>query len=64
MSVMFRDETVPEEIAWKNMVLILKGKRGYRCIRILEVLWKVCSVVINCRLKRSAVLHDELHGFR
>ena len=25
---------------------------------------KVCSVVVNCRLKRSVVLHNVLHGFR
>ena len=25
---------------------------------------KVCSVVVNCRLKRSVVIHDALHGFR
>ena len=28
------------------------------------MLWKVCSVVVNFRLKRSVVLHDTLHGFR
>ena len=41
MQVMFRDGVVLEEIAWSNMVLILKGRRGYRGIGIVEVLWKV-----------------------
>ena len=27
------------------------------------MLWKVCSVVVNCWLKRSVVLHKTLHGF-
>ena len=64
VQVMFRYGTVPEEIAWVKMVLVLKGKREYRGLRIVEVLWKVCSVVVNCRLKRSVVLHDALCGFR
>ena len=27
------------------------------------MLWKVCSVVGNCSLKSSVVLHGTLHGF-
>ena len=64
VQVMFRDGTVPEEIAWTKMVLIPKGKGGYMGIRIVEVLCKVCSFVVNCRLKKSVVMHDALHGFR
>ena len=63
VQVMFREGLVPEEIAWATMVLIMKGKGEYRGIRPVEVLWKVCSVVVNCRLKRSVVLHNALHGF-
>ena len=64
VQVMFRDWTVPEEIAWATMALLPKGKGGYRGIELVEVLCKVCSVVINCRLKRGVVLHEALHGFR
>ena len=46
------------------MLLILKGKGGYRGIGIVEVMLKVCSFVVNCCLKRSVVLHDALRGFR
>ena len=46
------------------MVLIPKGKGEYLRIGLVEVLWKVCSVVANFRLKSNAVLHDALHGFR
>ena len=62
--VMFRDRTVPVEIAWDNMVLILKGKGWYRGIGLVKVMWNVCVVVVNCRLKGIVVLHDALHGFR
>ena len=61
---MFRDATVSVEIVWEKMVLILKGEGGYRDIGLVEVLCKVRSVVVNFRLKRSAMLHDALHGFR
>ena len=64
VQVMFRDRTVLEEIAWDMMVIPPKGKGGYRGIGIVEVLWKVCSVVVNCQLKRSDVLHRTLCGFR
>ena len=63
MQVMFRDGKVPVEIAWVKMVLIPKGKGDYRDIGLVEVLWKVCAVVVSCWLKRSAVLHDTLRGF-
>ena len=62
--LMFRDGTVPVEIAWTKMALVLKGEGDYRDIGLLEVLWKVYAVVINCRLKRSVVIHNSLHGFR
>ena len=46
------------------MFLILKGKGGYRVIELVEVLRKVCAVVINCWIKRSVVLHNALYRFR
>ena len=52
-----------EEIAWVKMILVLKGKRCYRGIGLVEVLWKVCSVVVNYRLKMSVVLHNALYLF-
>ena len=30
----------------------------------MEVVWKVCAMVVNFRIKRSVNLHDALHGFR
>ena len=46
------------------MVLLTKGKADYRGIGLVEVVWKVCATVVDCRLKRSVTLHDALHGFR
>ena len=39
--VTFRDRTVPEEIAWVVMLILPKGKWGYRGIGLVEVFWKV-----------------------
>ena len=64
VQVMFRDRAVPVEISRSKMVLILKGKGGYKGIGLVKLLWKVCAVVVNFCLKSSAVIHDAFHGFR
>ena len=64
VQVMFRDGTVLEEISWAKMILLHQDKVGYRGIGIVELLWKVFSVLVNCSLKMSVVLHETLHGFR
>ena len=46
-----------------TMVLIPKGKGGYRGIGLMETIWKVCSSIVNSLLRSSIVLHDVLHGF-
>ena len=46
------------------MVIISKWKGKYRGIGLVDILWKVFSVVINCWLKRSVMLHNALHVFR
>ena len=64
IQMFYRDRTVPEYIVWVTMVLLPKGKGEYRGIGIVEVLWNVCSVMVNCWLKRTVVMHHALHGFR
>ena len=60
--VKFRYGTLPVVIVWAKMFLIPKGKGEYRGIGLVEVLWKVFSVMVNFQLKRSVVLHGTLHG--
>ena len=31
-----------------KMVFLLKGRGGYQRIGIVELVWKVCLVVVNC----------------
>ena len=49
---------------WKTMVLIPKRKGGYRGIGLVETIWKVCTSIVNSRLRSSIVLLDVLHAFR
>ena len=64
VQLVFGGGTMPEEMTMVTMVLLLKGKGGYWRIGVVEVLWKVCSIFVNCCLKRGVVLYDALHGFR
>ena len=64
VQVMFWEGEFLEEIAWVTMFLLLKWVGMYRYIVLVEMLRKVCSVVVDLRLKVSFVLHDSLHGFR
>ena len=47
LQVVFRDGTVTLEISWE-IVIIPKGKGGYRGIGLVEVLWEICALVVNC----------------
>ena len=46
------------------MVLIPKGKKDYRSIGLVEVMWKVVAAILNRRLTSSITFHNFLHGFR
>ena len=41
-----------------------QGKKDYRGIGIVEVMWKVVAEILNCRLTASITFHDFLHIFR
>ena len=48
----------------KAVVLIPKGKKNYRGIGLVEVMWKVVAAILNRHLTASITYHDFLHGFR
>ena len=64
IQLVFAERKLPKELTWENIVLLPKGKGGYQGIRLVEVAWKLCAVVLNLRLKKGVELHDSLHGFR
>ena len=45
------------------MVLILKGKKEYRGIGLVEVTWKVVATILHRRLTTAITYHDALHNF-
>ena len=60
----FREGELAEEATWQAVVLIPKGKKDYRDIGLVEVIWKVVAAILNCRFTASITYHDFLHGFR
>ena len=53
-----------EEATWQTVVLTPKGKKEYRGIGLVEVLWKVVAAILHRRLTTVITYHDTLHGFR
>ena len=60
----FREGRLAEEAMWQAVVLIPKGKKDYRVISLVEVMWKLVAAILNCQLTASITYHDFLHGFR
>ena len=64
IQVAFREGYIPDDLMWTTMVLIPKGKGGYKGIGLVETIWKVCTSIVNIWLRSSIVFHDALRGFR
>ena len=60
----FWDGVFAKEATWQAVVLIPKGKKDYRGIGLVEVVWKVVAEILNRRFTSSITYHDALHGFR
>ena len=56
----FREGELAEESTWQAVVLIPKGKKDYRGIGLVEVMWKVVAVILNRRFTSSITFHDIL----
>ena len=59
----FRDGKLADEAAWQTVVLIPKGKGEFRGIGLVEVTWKLMTVILHRRLTTGIQLHDVLHRF-
>ena len=59
----FREGEMAEEATWQTVVLIPKGRKEYRGIGLLEVMWKVMAAILHRRLTTAITYHDFLHGF-
>ena len=43
----FWEGELAEEAMWQAVVLITKGRKDYRGIGLVEVMWKVVAEIIN-----------------
>ena len=60
----FRGGELTAPCAWQTVVMIPKGGgTNFRGVVLVEVLWKVISVIINCPISSFIHFHDTLHGF-
>ena len=59
----FGEGRLAEEATWKAVVLITKGGGDYDGIGLLEMVWKVVAVIINCWFTAYINIHNVLHGF-
>ena len=50
VQVAFWEGYTPKALMWTTTILIPKGKGEYRCIELVETIWKVCTSIINSRL--------------
>ena len=58
----FQEGKMAVEAAWKTVILIPKGKKEYRGVRLVEVTWKVVAVIIHRWITAAITFHDALHG--
>ena len=59
----FEEGRLAEEAMWHAVVLITKGKKDYRGIFLVVVMWKLVAAILNCRLTAYITFHDFLHRF-
>ena len=60
----FRAGNLAEKATWQAVVLIPKGKKNYRGIDLVEVMWKVVAAILNRRFTAFITYHNSLRGFR
>ena len=60
----FWEGKLAEEAMWQAVVLIYKGKKDYRGIGLVEVMWKVVAAILNRRLTASTTFRNFFRGFR
>ena len=60
----FGEGLLVEATTYQVVVLIPKGKRYYRGIGLVEVMWKVVELILNLRFTASINYHNFLHAFQ
>ena len=64
VSTAFTDGLIPQSFSWGILVLLPKSTPGeHRGIALLEVLWKLCAMIIHLHLTQAVEFHNDIHGF-
>jgi hypothetical protein len=57
-------KAIPQEFSYEILCLISKEDRGKYCgIALLEVMYKLVSMIIHLHLQAAIDFHPSLHGF-
>ena len=59
----FREGCILTELTWMMMLIILKCRRYYIGMGLVEVIWKVCDYTMNNSLRASITLNNTLYNF-
>ena len=62
--LVFQEGRILTALTWTTMMIITKGVGKYILISLVEVIWKVCVLIIKIRLQSTIAFHYGLHGFR
>ena len=57
----FIEGCIPVECTWQTVFHIPKGDEGILGIRVVEVIWKAVSRVVNLRIGVVVNFHDIMH---
>ena len=57
----FWEGDMAEEATWQAVVMIPKGRKEYRGIELVEVMWKVVTAILHRWLAASITYHDFLY---
>ena len=61
----FPDGTLAEECTSQTVTLIFKDTSGeFKRIKLVDVLWKTVTSLLNRRIMAEIMFHDMLHGFQ
>ena len=60
----FRERNLAEDAMWKVVFLVSNGKKDYRGIDLVEVMWKLVAAILNFRLTASITFHSFLHDLQ
>ena len=63
IQTVFQEGWLEEEATWQEVLMIPNVGGEYRDIRLVEVVWKFVTLILNRRFTSSIAFHNVPHGF-